>query len=158
MPDKDKTQEERIREMCEGQSFAVLATQGAGQPYASLIGFAANADLTHLVFATPKKTRKYALLEQENRVALLVDNRSSMPNNINNLSALTITGKASILSEPEEIKTWGELLANKHPYLRDFLASPDTAVVLVEVYQYLCVQKFQNVSEWVPSKSGLYRK
>jgi heme iron utilization protein len=153
MADKEKTLEERIREMCEGQSFAVLATQGAGQPYASLIGFATNADLTHLVFATPKKTRKYALLEQENRVALLIDNRSSMPNNINNLSALTITGNACILSEPEEIDLWGDLLTNKHPYLRDFLASPDTAVVRVEVYQYLYVENFQNVSEWFPTKN-----
>lgn len=155
MNNPEKTLEEMIREMCEGESFAVLATQGSGQPYASLIGFATSADLAHLVFATPRQTRKYALLEKNNQVALLIDNRSSQLNNINDLSALTITGKGSILSLPEEIDKWGELLTDKHPYLADFLASSDTAIVVVEVHQYLYVRKFQEVSVWTPGRNGL---
>lgn len=146
----EKSLEAAIRELCEGESFAVLATQGSGQPYASLIGFATSEDLTHLVFATPKQTRKYALLEKENRVALLVDNRSSQPDSVNNLSALTIIGRGKILSAQEDKYKWGELLTDKHPYLRDFLASSDTAVVAVEVDKYLYVQRFQEVSEWIP--------
>lgn len=144
--------EEAIRELCEEESFAVLATQGSGQPYTSLIGFATSNDLTHLVFATPKQTRKYALLEKNTQVALLVDNRSSQSDSINEISALTITGKGRILSESEEIVKWGGLLTKKHPYLRDFLAALDTAVVVVEVYQYLYVRKFQDVSVWAPAK------
>lgn len=93
--------------MCERESFAVLATQGSGQPYTSLIGFATTPDLTRLVFATPRQTRKYALLEKENRVALLVDNRSSKPEKVNELSALTITWKGSNLFLPVEITKWG---------------------------------------------------
>jgi len=151
MHNAEYTLEEKIRELCERESFAVLATQGSGQPYTSLIGFATSADLTRLVFATPKLTRKYALLEKENRVALLVDNRSSQTDNVNDISALTITGEGSILSLPEEINKWAELLAKKHPYLRDFLSSSDTAIVVVEVQQYLYVQKFQEVSVWIPS-------
>lgn len=152
MQNTEKILEEKVRELCEKESFAVLATQGSGQPYASLIGFATSADLTHLVFATPKQTRKFALLEKENRVALLVDNRANQPNTVNDLSALTITGKASILSATEEIDKWGELLRLKHPYLSEFLASPDTAVVVVEVEQYLYVREFQNVSVWIPTQ------
>ncbi len=147
---KEKTLEKAIREMCEGESFAVLATQGSGQPYTSLIGFATSEDLTHLVFATPKQTRKYAYLEKNNQVALLIDNRSSQPDSVNDLSALTITGKGKILSTQEEKNHWGNLLANKLPYLRDFLDSLDTAIVVVEVNQYLHVRKFQEVSEWIP--------
>jgi hypothetical protein len=63
---------------------------------------------------------------------------------------LTITGKAEILLSLEERNKWGELLAGKHPYLRDFLAASDTAIVVVEVYKYLYVRKFQEVSEWIP--------
>jgi nitroimidazol reductase NimA-like FMN-containing flavoprotein (pyridoxamine 5'-phosphate oxidase superfamily) len=153
MHNKEKMLEEAIRELCVGESFAVLATQGSGQPYASLIGFATSEDLIHLVFATPKQTRKYALLEKNNQVALLVDSRSSQPDSLDYLSALTITGKAEILSSPEERNKWGALLTDKHPYLRDFLASPDTAVVVVEVHKYLYVRKFQEVSEWIPAKA-----
>lgn len=143
--------EDEIRKLCDGESFAVLATQGSGQPYASLIGFATSEDLTHLVFATPKQTRKYALLEKNNQVALLIDNRSSQPDSINSLSALTITGTGKILSLQVEKTKWGGLLTAKHPYLRDFLASPETAIVVVEVDKYLYVQRFQEVSEWVPA-------
>ena len=150
MNKKEKPLEEAIREMCEGESFAVLATQGNGQPYASLIGFATSADLTHLVFATPKQTRKYALLEKNNLVALLVDTRSSQPDHINELSALTITGKSEIISNPDEKNQWSALLSEKHPYLQDFLASQDTAIVVVEVSKYLYVRRFQEVSEWIP--------
>jgi nitroimidazol reductase NimA-like FMN-containing flavoprotein (pyridoxamine 5'-phosphate oxidase superfamily) len=147
---KEKTLEKAIREMCEGESFAVLATQGSGQPYTSLIGYATSEDLTHLVFATPKQTRKYALLEKNNQIALLVDNRSSQPDSINDLCALTIIGKGKILSTEEEKNHWGNLLTNKLPYFRDFLASLDTAIIVVEVNQYLYVRKFQEVSEWIP--------
>jgi len=152
MTDREMTVEEGIRGLCEGESFAVLATQGQGQPYASLIGFATSPDLKHLVFATPKQTRKYTLLEEDNRVALLVDNRASQPGSINHLSALTITGKGKILSEEEERAHWGKLLTDKHPYLMDFVASDATAVVVVEVYRYFYVRRFQEVTEWNPGQ------
>jgi nitroimidazol reductase NimA-like FMN-containing flavoprotein (pyridoxamine 5'-phosphate oxidase superfamily) len=152
MHNTEKPLEEAIRELCEGESFAVLATQGDRQPYASLIGFATSRNLTHLVFATPKQTRKYALLEKNNLVALLVDTRSSQPDSLDYLSALTITGKSEILSNPEEKNKWSALLAEKHPYLREFLASPDTAIVVVEVSKYVYVRRFQEVSEWIPVK------
>jgi nitroimidazol reductase NimA-like FMN-containing flavoprotein (pyridoxamine 5'-phosphate oxidase superfamily) len=151
MQKSEKTLEDEIRKLCERESFAVLATQGSGQPYASLIGFATSEGLTHLVFATPKQTRKYALLEKDNRVALLIDNRSSQPDSFNELSALTITGKGKILFVQEEKNKWGGLLTAKHPYLRDFLASSDTAIVVVEVDKYLYVRRFQEVSEWIPA-------
>lgn len=155
MHNNEKPLEEEIRKLCEGESFAVLATQGSGQPYASLIGFATSEDLAHLVFATPKQTRKYALLEKNNLVALLVDNRSSQSDSIDDLSALTITGKAEILSSTEKTNKWRELLADKHPYLKDFLALSDTAIVVVEVSKYLYVRRFQQVSEWIPTVTQL---
>jgi nitroimidazol reductase NimA-like FMN-containing flavoprotein (pyridoxamine 5'-phosphate oxidase superfamily) len=152
MYNTEKPLEETIRKFCEGESFAVLATQGNGQPYTSLIGFATSEYLTHLVFATPKQTRKYALLEKNNLVALLVDNRSSQSDSLDYLSALTITGKAEILSNPAEKNKWSALLAEKHPYLQDFLPSPDTAIVVVEVSKYIYVRRFQEVTEWIPAK------
>lgn len=150
MSEMEMTVEEGIRSLCEGESFAVLATQGEGQPYASLIGFATSPDLTHLVFATPKQTRKYALLEKDNRVALLVDNRASKTGSINHLSALTITGKGEILTKEEDKDKWGKLLTDKHPYLSDFVASSATAIVVVQVYRYFYVRRFQEVTEWIP--------
>ncbi len=150
IPDEKQSIQESIKELCESQSFAVLATQGAGQPYTSLIGFVTTEDLKYLVFATPKETRKYSLLEGNNRVALMVDNRGQQPNSINHISALTITGNSRILSDGEEIKKWSGLLTEKHPYLNSFVQASSTAIVLVEVYRYFYVSKFQEVFEWMP--------
>ena len=150
--DKDQPIRESIKELCESQSFAVLATQGQGQPYTSLIGFATNDDMRYVVFATPKQTRKYSLLEEDNRVSLMVDNRAQQPDSINFISALTITGNGRILNDAEEIETWSGLLTEKHPYLSSFVRSSSTAVILVEVYRYYYVRRFQEVFEWIPNE------
>ena len=150
--DKEKRVRVSIRELCESQSFAVLATQGKGQPYTSLIGFATSDDMKYVVFATPKQTRKYSLLEEDNRVSLMVDNRAQQPDSINFISALTITGNGKILNDAEEIEKWSGLLTEKHPYLSSFVRSSSTAVILVEVYRYYYVRRFQEVFEWIPNE------
>jgi len=61
----------RVRELLEGlfagQRLAVLATQGEGQPYGSLVAFSAAPDLRRLVFATARSTRKYVNLRADPR-------------------------------------------------------------------------------------------
>ena len=146
----EKTIEESIRELCQGEDFAVLATQGESQPYTSLIGFVATPDLKYVAFATPKQTRKYFLLEANKRVAFMVDNRASQPGSINYISAVTITGRARFLTEKEEEDHWGNMLIAKHLYLEDFVKSSATALVVVEVFRYFYVRRFQEVAEWVP--------
>lgn len=150
--DKEEPIQESIKELCENQSFAVLATQGNGQPYTSLIGFATSEDLKYVIFATPKQTRKYSLLEGDNRVSLLVDNRAQQPDSINFISALTITGSGRVLTDGEEIEKWSGLLIEKHPYLSSFVKSSSTAVIIVEVYRYFYVRRFQEVFEWIPNQ------
>lgn len=143
-----------IMSLCEDQSFAVLATQGLGQPYATLIGFATSPDLKYVVFTTPKQTRKYSLIEGDKSVSLLVDNRAHQPDSINRISALTIMGTARILSEEGEITEWSGLFIDKHPYLANFVKSPSTAIVLVEVARYFYVSRFQEVFEWSPNQNS----
>lgn len=46
-----------IRRLVQAQPYAVLCTQGKGQPYGSLVAFSATENLTSMVFATPKATR-----------------------------------------------------------------------------------------------------
>lgn len=149
-PNEDESIETEIRNLCEEQSFAVLATQGEGQPYASLIGFATGQDLKYLVFATPKETRKFSLLEKNSHVSFLIDNRSTQPDSINLVSALTVTGRVQVLSDKEEMEAWSKILVGKHPYLDSFVRSDTTAVVLAEVFRYFYVRRFQEVFEWMP--------
>jgi nitroimidazol reductase NimA-like FMN-containing flavoprotein (pyridoxamine 5'-phosphate oxidase superfamily) len=50
--------EDEIKHLVDSQSFAVLSTQGEGQPYAFLISFAASNDPKYMVFATQTQTKK----------------------------------------------------------------------------------------------------
>jgi nitroimidazol reductase NimA-like FMN-containing flavoprotein (pyridoxamine 5'-phosphate oxidase superfamily) len=148
--DKEIDLKEEIGKLFDLESFAVLSTQGEGQPYASIISFSASPDFKHIVFATPRQTRKFSLLSKSDKVALLIDNRSNTPPSVNRISAVTITGKAKILDDFEELEKWKNLLINKHPYLKSFVETPSTAVILVDVYRYFYVRRFQEVMEWNP--------
>jgi hypothetical protein len=61
-----------IRRLVVSQPYAVLCTQGQGQPYGSLVAYAMTTDLTSAVFATPRATRKFRLLSECDHVALLM--------------------------------------------------------------------------------------
>ncbi|GAB4309473.1 MAG: hypothetical protein Kow0019_06520 [Methanobacteriaceae archaeon] len=146
----DEALKNSIRKLLESESFAVLSTQGQGQPYASIIAFSSTPDLKKIVFATSKETRKFSLINESDKIALLVDNRSTVPPVINKISAVTITGQSKVLEDQAKREKWGNALVNKHPYLKEFVQAPPTAVILVDIYRYFYVRRFQEVFEWNP--------
>ena len=151
--EKDCTEDQveaEIRMLCLEQPFAVLATQGEGQPYASLISFAMSSDLKHLVFSTPSQTRKFDLILKNKKVSILVDNRSQQPESINLISGITITGRARALTEPAEVEPWSEMLIKKHSYLHKFVKSPSSSLILVDTIRFFYVRRFQDVYQWIP--------
>lgn len=72
---------DQIRALMLEQPYAVLCTQDDGQPYGSMIAFAANQELNTVFFAKPLATRKFRLLSESDQVALVVDNRTYFPSN-----------------------------------------------------------------------------
>ena len=142
-----------IRDLCFGQPFAVLSTQGDGQPYTNLISFAFNEGLDRFVFATPAQTRKYTLICRNGKVSLLIDNRAQQPESINLIRAATVTGKARVLEEPAEVDQWAALLIKRHSYLEKFIKSPTSGLILVEVIRFFYVRRFQEVYQWIPNKT-----
>ena len=135
-----------IRELFESQKLAVLATQNEGQPYANLIAFAASDDLKSLYFATARATRKYANIEADARVTVLIDNRSNQDSDFSQAAAVTATGSAKevVDSKRDEILT---IYLAKHPMLEEFVRSPSCALLKVQVETYYLVRRFQNVME-----------
>ena len=142
--------ETEIKEIIFNQPFAVLATQGEGQPYTALVSFAASSDLQHLVFSTPVQTRKYSQIIKNNRVSLLIDNRSQQPDSINLIRAITVTGQARPLEKEEEVEQWSRLLLDKHSYLTRFVKSNTSSLILIRVVRYFYVRRFQEVYQWIP--------
>ena len=141
---------ERIRRLVRGQPYAVLSTQGEGQPYASLVAFAMTDDFRAAVFATPMATRKYRLLTGCDRVALLIDNRCTHPNRMMEVEAVTATGRAIRVAQGEDFDRWSRMLLEKHPHLRTFVSSPSVALFRIEIVRFFHVERFQEVREWRP--------
>ena len=145
---------ESIRHLVEDQPFAVLCTQGDGQPYGSVVAFAFDQDVASFVFATPKATRKYRLLSECDRVALVVDNRGKFPEDLMKVEAVTITGRATELEPGPGARKWAGLLTARHPYFRSFVDSPSTALFRVDAVRFLHVTRFQEVRQWIPASDG----
>lgn len=145
MTDREKLKQ-RINQLFASQKLAVLATQHEGQPYASLIAFAASDDLMELYFATPRATRKFANLQANSGVALLIDSRSNQDEDIHRAIAATVVGTAAEVPPEERERVLNRYLA-KHPHLREFAQSPSTALVRVTVTTYYVVSRFQEVME-----------
>ena len=135
-----------LKDLFASQRLGVLATYGEGQPYSSLIAFAATDDLKYLVFATTRATRKYANLSTESRVAILIDNRSNRDSDFHSAMAVTALGKAEEVKESERDRLLRLYLA-KHPYLEEFVNAPTCALLKVSVDRYYMVNRFQNVME-----------
>ena len=112
-----------IGRLVHSQPFAVLCTQGQGQPYGSLVAYAMDEDLCFAAFATPRATRKFRLLSECDHVALLIDNRSEFPDELMKVEAVTATGRAALLEQGEDFDRWANLLSARHPYLARFVRS-----------------------------------
>ena len=150
----DRTAAECIHGLVEEERFAVLCTQGEGQPYGSVVAFAFEPDLRSFVFATPKATRKFRLLSECDRVALVVDNRGKFPEDLMKVGAVTITGTAQQLEPGPAAEDWARLLLARHPYLKAFVDSPSTALFRVDTVRFLYVTRFQEVRQWIPASDG----
>jgi heme iron utilization protein len=64
---------EYIEEVFHNSRFAVLATEGDGQPHTSLIAITPVNGFRHLVFATYRNTLKYRNLVNNSKVAVLIE-------------------------------------------------------------------------------------
>jgi nitroimidazol reductase NimA-like FMN-containing flavoprotein (pyridoxamine 5'-phosphate oxidase superfamily) len=138
--------EEVIRDLFGSQRLAVLGTQSEGQPYANLVAFVSSDDLKSIFFATARATRKYANIEADSRVTVLIDNRSNQETDFSKAAAVTATGRAQEISESERELITASYLA-KHPILEEFVRSPNCAILKVQVETYFLVSRFQNVTE-----------
>jgi nitroimidazol reductase NimA-like FMN-containing flavoprotein (pyridoxamine 5'-phosphate oxidase superfamily) len=137
-----------IAELLLSQKLAVLSSQTPeGSPYSSLIAFAATDDLQKIVLSTPRATRKFANISYNPKVSLLIDNRSNREQDFHDAKAVTVMGIVKEIDPGASGNGLASLYLRKHPYLDDFLHSPSTAFLLVSVWRYYLVSRFQEVME-----------
>lgn len=134
----------RIDRLFNAQLQGVLATQQQAQPYTSLMAFAHTPDLRFLIFATYRDTQKHANLLLNSAVSFLIDDRSNDPIDYQRTVAISVCGCAQAIPDAERPALLAIYLA-KHPSLRDFVNSPDCALLRVAVSCHRVVSEFQTV-------------
>lgn len=137
-----------IQSLLQSKLFGVLATQGSEYPYCSLVGFAASEDGGSLYFATLRETRKYKNLCETPRVSLLIDDQTNQAADLAGARALTVLGTALEVG-PDLRKGALALYLRKHPQLKEFVTSPDCALVKIQVSKYILVSNFQRVQDYM---------
>ena len=127
------------------QKLAVLSTYSGGQPYVSLVAFAASPGADYLLFVTERETRKFANILEHPRMAMLVDNRSNRESDFGEASAATILGTAREVVGEERTSRL-KLYLEKHPSLEAFATAAEAAVILVAVETVILVDGLNKVT------------
>jgi heme iron utilization protein len=143
---------DRLRILNRKQRHAVLATDAQGKPYTSLVAYALTSDGKGILFATPKSTRKYKNILANSMVSLLIDTRSNTDRAYMGAESVTILGKAHPVKKGLKRDNLTEIFIRKHPRLAEFVHSPETALIYVEMLHCVHVTQFQTVSEWHKEK------
>jgi nitroimidazol reductase NimA-like FMN-containing flavoprotein (pyridoxamine 5'-phosphate oxidase superfamily) len=138
---RTRTMHDTIRALIQGRQSCVLATSLDNQPHTSLMGFAPSDDCTTFFMATYRNTNKFANLQVNPQVSLLLDDRGTHPGqDRRETKALTVHGRAEILTNPEQCRAVADILRRRLPHLQDFLDSPDIAFIAVQAVDFLLLQ------------------
>ncbi len=127
-----------IVDMLQASRFAVLATEGNGQPHASLIAITPTEGFRSLIFATYRNTRKYLNLANNSQVAVLMEGENINRSALQEGFVLTAFGSA------HEISLAGHDVAqrahlDRHPDIEAFVRSKECALIQVKVEAYQVV-------------------
>jgi heme iron utilization protein len=138
---------DRIKALFKSQKLAVLATQEETVPYLSLMAFAFTEDLSCLLVATKRATRKYLNMKQNPGVSLLMDNRSHKGDLFQDTVVVTCIGKAESIEDSQKA-FFQDLFLRHHPDLTSLVQSPDCALIKITVNYYYILNRFDQVEEF----------
>jgi len=127
--------------------FAVLATEGDGQPHASLIAVTPMDGYRKLIFATYRNTRKYHNLAHNGKVAVLVESIDIKRTGLQESYVLTAFGHVEDIEPAEKNMVFEEHL-KRHPELLSFMQSEDCSLVRIKVDTYQVVRGIDDVEWW----------
>ena len=124
--------------------LAVLATEGKGQPHASLIAITPVRGFRQMIFATYKNTRKFKNLKLNGRVAVLIQAEDKDNSGQKKIFALTAFGRAFEVGISEYEEAVHDHI-ERHPNLACLFQSPDFALFLLKVEAYQIVRGIEEV-------------
>lgn len=136
-----KEEQKLFRKLCTQQKFAVVATQNDTEAYTSLVAFSATKDLSCLIFATLRQTRKFTNIKKNPKISMLIDNRENLSSDVKNAISITVVGTAYEIKD--DIQRFIDILLKKHPYLTEFIQNKNCALIGLSVENFFIARQFQ---------------
>lgn len=146
MNDQD-TLKKNIEEVLKTSEFAILATEGNGQPHTSLVAITPLANSRQIIFATYRNTLKYRNLSDNNKVAVLIEGEYLNMKGLKESVVLTITGLTEEISTDSKEEPYREHL-KRHPAMESFMLSPDCVLIQIIARSYQVVYGIDDV-RWI---------
>lgn len=147
MMDKQSTIKEYIEAVLKTSGFAVLATEGNGQPHTSLIAITPFDNFRQIIFATYRNTLKYRNLTDNNKVAILIEGGYINFKGLKESIVLTIIGHTEEISMASNEAPYRAHL-NRHPQMESFMLSSDCVLIRVIAQSYQVVYGIDDI-RWI---------
>jgi uncharacterized pyridoxamine 5'-phosphate oxidase family protein len=144
---KQSTIKEYIEGAIQTSQFAVLATEGNGQPHTSLIAITPFVSFRQLIFATYRNTLKYRNLAHNSKVAVLIESGDVNMRGLQKSIVLTIIGHTEEISITENEAAF-QVHLKRHPQMKSFMLSSDCALILVIAQSYQVVYGIDDI-RWI---------
>lgn len=144
------TIKEHIEGILNTTGFAVLATEGNGQPHTSLIAITPFDNCRQLIFATYRNTLKYRNLSHNDKVAVLIENREVDINGLQKSIVLTIIGHTKEISKAES-EAASRAHIKRHAEMESFMLSSDYVLFRVIAQSYQIVNGIDEVM-WITAE------
>jgi hypothetical protein len=144
---KQSTIREYIRAVLKTSGFAVLATEGNGQPHTSLIAITPSGNYRQIIFATYRNTLKYRNISDNNKVAVLIEGEYFNMKGLKESIVLTIIGHTEEISINGNEASYKAHL-KRHPEMESFMLSSDCALIRVIAQSYQVVYGIDDI-RWI---------
>jgi heme iron utilization protein len=145
-----KTSREYIEDVLKHTKFAVLATEGNGQPHTSLIAITPFGSFRQIIFATYRNTLKYRNLLNNSKVAVLIESGDIDMKGLQKRIVLTIIGHTEEISITENEAAYQAHL-KRHPELESFMLSSDCVLIRIIARSYQVVYGIDEI-RWITAK------
>lgn len=131
---------EKMKALLKEDSICVLASSSGDRPHCSLMAYVTDGEAETLFMVTLKSSRKYRNLSLNPHVSLLVDTRTHANGDRGNISALTVSGVSSIMTDRADKDLILRRIVGAHPHLQDLAYHPDAEVISVKVETLLLLE------------------
>jgi len=135
---KQSTIKDYIEAVLKTSGFAVLATEGNGQPHTSLIAITPFENFRQIIFATYRNTLKYQNLSHNNKVAVFIEGGYFNMKGLKDNFVLTIIGHTEEINRDENEPPYRAHL-KRHPEMESFMLSSDCVLIRVIAQSYKVV-------------------